>query len=285
MNLKEIIINSEKRNLSLLEEFFFKTWGDTKLWSHDLSHHRRVWNFSKELLITINHHNTKKLQEFCDKLIIACFLHDIGMSFDLGIFHGRQSKKLCQKFLNNNNFIIDDFSDVLSAVENHDNKNYENITRDNLLLTILSVADDLDAFGYTGISRYLEIYLKRGVDLANLGNLISENASGRFENFSKTFGYSAELFKRHKIRYKVLEDFSVQYNKNVSDYKFGRPYPAGYCGVAEIFLEILTSKKELKDYLKNTCEYSNDNIIKNFFCQLGNELHCYKNNSKSDIVF
>jgi hypothetical protein len=32
------------------------------------------------------------------------------------------------------------------------------------MLTILSVADDLDAFGYIGIYRYIEIYLERGIN-------------------------------------------------------------------------------------------------------------------------
>ena len=34
----------------------------------------------------------------------------------------------------------------------------------NDLLTVLSVADDLDAFGFTGIYRYSEIYLTRGIN-------------------------------------------------------------------------------------------------------------------------
>ena len=33
-----------------------------------------------------------------------------------------------------------------------------------IFCTILSVADDLDAFGFTGIYRYLEIYLTRGIN-------------------------------------------------------------------------------------------------------------------------
>ena len=37
------------------------------------------------------------------------------------------------------------------------------------LLTILSVADDLDAFGFIGIYRYSEIYLTRGIDPEKIG--------------------------------------------------------------------------------------------------------------------
>ena len=39
----------------------------------------------------------------------------------------------------------------------------------NDLLTILSVSDDLDAFGYIGIYRYTEIYLTRGIDPEKIG--------------------------------------------------------------------------------------------------------------------
>ena len=42
---------------------------------------------------------------------------------------------------------------------------------------MLSVADDLDAFGFTGIYRYSEIYLMRGINPNQLGHLIIENAA------------------------------------------------------------------------------------------------------------
>ena len=60
---------------------------------------------------------------------------------------------------------------------------------ENDLLNILSVADDLDAFGYTGIYRYSEIYLTRGISPKEIGNLIRENASRRYHNFEKIFGF------------------------------------------------------------------------------------------------
>ena len=41
-------------------------------------------------------------------------------------------------------------------------KNIPVASKPNELLTILSVADDLDAFGFSGIFRYSEIYLIRG---------------------------------------------------------------------------------------------------------------------------
>ena len=35
-----------------LEVFFVRKWGNRMLYSHDISHHRRVWKFAMELLIS-----------------------------------------------------------------------------------------------------------------------------------------------------------------------------------------------------------------------------------------
>jgi hypothetical protein len=50
MDLSDLINRSEKKILKTLELFFEAKWDETKLWSHDLDHHRRVWNYAKELL-------------------------------------------------------------------------------------------------------------------------------------------------------------------------------------------------------------------------------------------
>ena len=34
-----------------LEVFFARKWGNRMLFSHDISHHRRVWKFARELMI------------------------------------------------------------------------------------------------------------------------------------------------------------------------------------------------------------------------------------------
>ena len=67
------------------------------------------------------------------------------MSVDQGIKHGHHSKELCIEFLRKNNLDEDRYKNLLSAIENHDNKEYKIIMASYDLLTILSVADDLDA--------------------------------------------------------------------------------------------------------------------------------------------
>ena len=98
------------------------------------------------------------------------------MSVEPGPRHGKHSRELCLQFLDKNNLPEKDYQDVLDTIENHDRKEYTSKTGKNDLLTVLSVADDLDAFGFAGIYRYSEIYLTRGITPSQIGYLILENA-------------------------------------------------------------------------------------------------------------
>ncbi len=213
MNLADQIIRSENKYLHKLEDFFNEKWGDTKLWSHDLSHHQRVWNNAKELLLNSDNHDISKHETFCDKLIIVCYLHDLGMSVDSGTRHGFQSMKLCEQFLIKNDLNNSDYQDVLTAIEYHDIKDYKNSPDNDPLLLFLSVADDLDAFGHIGILRYADIYLKRGIALEDLGNKVLENAGKRFENFETNFHKYPALIQKHRNRYLVISEFYTAYNQ------------------------------------------------------------------------
>lgn len=203
MKISVEVIKSEEKYLSSIEAFFKKKWGDTKLWSHDLSHHRRVWNYAKELLTCIGDAD----QLFIEKLLIACYLHDSGMSIDPGEKHGIRSRVICESFLKENKIIPADYADLIQAIEYHDNKEYTDSPVDDKLLLLLSVADDLDAFGYTGILRYADIYLERGVSITDLGKMVIENSGKRFQNFEKAFSGYSELVERHRIRYQALISF------------------------------------------------------------------------------
>ena len=185
MNLTEAIESAEKQYKQILEDFFISCFNEKSLSSHGIDHHRRVWNYSKELLRLIPLDYSIKLSQLSSELIIACYLHDIGMSVDPGPKHGKHSRTLCLQFLVINNLPENDYHHVLEAIEYHDNKDYSGNESVNELLTILSVADDLDAFGCTGIFRYSEIYLTREIGFDNIGYMIRENARKRYENLIK----------------------------------------------------------------------------------------------------
>ena len=272
MDLAVSIESAEKQFKQILEEFFISVYNEKSLSSHGLDHHRRVWNYSKELLQMFSSKNSVLDIRLASELIIVSYLHDLGMSVDQGIKHGKHSRDLCVRFLTNLNLLEKDFSDVLYAIENHDNKDYTLSTPGNDLLKILSVADDLDAFGYNGIFRYSEIYLKRGISPGKIGHIICENAEKRFGNLVKTFGSFTIFLKKHSERYYILENFFSNYNRQLSSYHFGSAQPKGYCGVIEIFLFLINNNLQLNDCFPEPEKYSHDEIILWYFTELEKEL-------------
>src|ERR1035437_6487768 len=144
MNIAETIESAEKQFKQILEDFFISVYNEKSLTSHGIDHHRRVWNYSKELMKLFPLKNPAQISQLPAELIIASYLHDIGMSVDPGIRHGKHSKNLCIQFLGKNNLPENDYRDVLEAIEDHDNKDYAFDASMNDLHIILSVADDLD---------------------------------------------------------------------------------------------------------------------------------------------
>lgn len=207
MDLSDKIRSAEGSMKDRLESYFISVYPSDRLFSHGLDHHRRVWEYAKELLRYMEEDGFIFELSFIQKLIMACYLHDIGMATDTSEKHGRHSRELCIKFLRENNLKESHHTDLLSAIENHDNKDYPDTRDQDLLLKILSVADDLDAFGEEGISRYLEIYTERGIEKRSIGKAVRDNARIRFENFGKIFRNHPELVERQKKRYLLLDNY------------------------------------------------------------------------------
>jgi hypothetical protein len=183
------------------------------------------------------------------------------MSIEPGPIHGRHSRELCTQFLAKYNLRETDYKDVLETIINHDIKDYSGGTGIVDMLTILSVADDLDAFGFIGIFRYSEIYLTRGISPLEMGHLIKENAGRRFDNFTKIFEFDSALVEKHRKRYDILENFFTEYNKLVDSYLFGAQQPSGHCGVIDVFINLISNKKDLKDIYQKPDEYFIDPVI------------------------
>lgn len=272
MNLTTIFESAEIRFRQVLEDFFVTVYDEKSLTSHGIEHHRRVWKYARQLTYTISSSDKKFYEDFAEKLIIVCFMHDIGMAVDRGFIHGKHSKSLCIRFLNSQNLKIEDYTDVLEAVENHDNKEYNGTGEVNDLLLVLSVADDLDAFGFTGIYRYSEIYLERKISFSEIGIRIRENAHKRFENFEKHFGFSEELYRVHKLKYELLDSFFEKYNEQLDSYNFESRQPGGYCGAIQLFSKMISDKILITEFLKNSDNYSYDPVIKLLFEGLISEM-------------
>jgi HD superfamily phosphodiesterase len=272
MNLNRTIESAEKQYKQILEEFFISVYNEKSLSSHGIDHHRRVWNYSKELLRLIPPENTTQFSRLPSDLIIASYLHDIGMSVDPGVKHGKHSRRLSLRFLNQNNLNEKEYKDALEAIENHDNKDYTSKSSMNDLLTILSVSDDLDALGFIGIFRYSEIYLRRGISSDKIGFQIRENVKKRFDNFVKTFSPYCEIVLKYRKRYNILDDFFIKYNEQLPAYHFGTLLPSGYCGLIEIFLFMMNNNLQIKDLFTEPEKYSDDPLILSYFAELSSEL-------------
>jgi len=272
MDLFDSIKSAEDTYRLNLEEFFNSVYNERSLPSHGIDHHRRVWSYSKEILNLLPFIETSNIPKLTNDLILACYMHDIGMSEDPGIKHGKHSRNLCVKFLQEHNLPVSNFGDVLEAIENHDNKEYSGNDISDDLLAILSVSDDLDAFGYIGIYRYSEIYLTRGIEPEKIGHLIRDNAEKRFQNFIKKFGTINKITDKHSVRYYTIDRFFRKYNEQLPSYSFGSSHPFGYCGVIELFCHMMDRRIELKEIYLESEKYLVDPTIRWYFNELEKEM-------------
>src|SRR6056297_1378395 len=150
MKLEKLLPSIEKKWQNILLEASGMCFKNVCLPSHDHWHHNRVWEYAKELLKNLSPTKEFTTEEITN-LIIAAFFHDTGMSVTKDESHGKESKHLCQQFFNNNQILVpDNFNLALEAIEQHDDKAYQEHNHDKeiSIKTILSTADDLDAFGY-----------------------------------------------------------------------------------------------------------------------------------------
>lgn len=254
-----------------LELFLNGIFSNTTIDSHGPAHHRRVWVHAKDLLLYREIGSSVKESSFPVKLLIGSYLHDSGMVKETGPRHGIESRIFCEQFLAGNGLNPKDYADLLDAVENHDNKDYLSTGDRTLLYDILTVADDLDALGYTGIYRYLEIYLIRGISINEAGTQILTNIRGRFANLERTFSHVPSLASRFRPRLEIITGFFEKCNMQSKVYRFGAGNPSGYCGVAEIIDSMIRNNSGLNEVIEASIE-SPDRVISWYFGELKREL-------------
>ena len=282
MGVPELLKDAEFKYKKRLEDYFSLIFKDVIIPSHDLTHHKRVWIFAKELLQSLNKRGINIQNDISEKLIIGCYLHDSGMAIDSGKKHGRQSMLFCKRFLEENNLDLELYEDLLSVIENHDNKEYDNKGSADNLFTILSVSDDLDAFGITGIYRYAEIYLSRDINIKELGSLVLENAAKRYHYFKSSFSFDKELLEKYTIKYKMVVDFFSEFNRNSEKYNFSISQKSGNCGVIEVIAETIRNKTfSINDIISNGLK-TDDNSIVDFFKKMAQEIQ--KDNSRNYLI-
>lgn len=174
--------------------------------SHDLKHHQRVWFWAKSLLVALAQKGVEFSNEYVEGLMIAAYFHDVGMVKTLAPEHGRVSAQFAEEFvarcLSEEPVCL---SEIIRAIELHDRKEYLDAELDlhsPSIYTLLTVADDLDAFGALGFYRYLEIYLMRKMDVELIIDAIERNIVVRFGFVSKLLCADESLQRIHTARYK-----------------------------------------------------------------------------------
>ena len=216
INVAERIAQVEQAHCHKLYKEINKIFESTWMPSHNLEHHKRVWALTKELLKSYSKQSFDFSYEFIEALLFAVFFHDTGLTRTVSIEHGKQSAVLAREYLSKHPIQFKSIgAEMLKAIELHDDKEYfsmRNTTSQPTLLSLLSAADDLDAFGAIGVYRYIEIYSMRNISANNIIPSIIENIKKRHMFVRSVLVFDNTLSKKHLKRYRLSIQLLKQLN-------------------------------------------------------------------------
>ncbi len=221
-NTNKYTLENKQELLTLLYQQCRSIFKGHHLPSHDHLHHLRVWNYTNDLLNELSESGRIFTSNEISLMMLSVFFHDTGLTKTLGEDHGAESRKICEVFLNKQSGLFSfDINPALKAIELHDRKESPSSLpagNEDELLKILSVCDDLDAYGPTGVVRYAEIYYLRGISLESMPEKVLKNMAFRFNFFSEQAWIPEAFFLKHKARYRYACNFyeSIR-NKDLSD--------------------------------------------------------------------
>jgi hypothetical protein len=274
--LDKLIRHAEAKWLKALYDSCRRQFKMTHLPSHDETHHLRVWENAKFLLHYLAKHVPVSETDI-ERLIVAVFFHDQGMSETSSKEHGKISRHNCKIFFNVSELTPPPgFEKVLQAIENHDQKNYVNIHKPNEefdVQVLLNTADDLDALGVIGAYRYLEIYLLRDTNMGLLPATILDNLSIRFRHFSETFSDYPSLIKVQTHRYASARNYFKDLNLQLKLLTYSPDLYLGPIGVVNyIRNEIIGKKHSLLEVCNHAISSKTDFYSQHFFERLKKEM-------------
>jgi hypothetical protein len=232
--------------------------------SHDHSHHFRVWQFARDLLIILAETGKQFSRQELELLILAVFFHDTGMSSTQHPRHGTLSREYCEAFLLLNPLSQQaDTTELLDAIELHDDKDYTATNRNPAgLLTLLNMADDLDAFGLVGAYRYAEIYLMRGISCDEIPGKVLMNLDIRYNHLTGLLPLSNAAFARKcKDRFLLTRNFYAAVEGQQNNETNPPPAFSVHRKVLEEIAELVIKKKcnplQLATYEQSSPETQN----------------------------
>jgi HD superfamily phosphodiesterase len=277
------ITEAEQLWLEDLEHHVRSLFSDRYLPSHDHTHHRRVWNISKHLLREIGRSNHLMDYALVEGALAAAWFHDVGMVRSAGERHGSIGSTFCRNFFRGDGRATPrSFREVLEAISNHDLKEegiYSGIVADRRpkLLSILSVADDLEAMGTIGIYRYIEIYLERGIPLRELGERVIQNVNKRFGHLSGCV-LCSNLIGPYKEEWMGVVRFFEHYSNQIAETAHPELIVAGPVGVVNHIRTAGMVEQVRPEFLGNgLSERSTDPFVIDYFSRLQHELEKARN--------
>jgi hypothetical protein len=224
-----LIRRVEQTLVPSLVNYCLDCFSEIYLPSHDVMHHIRTWSFAKNLASSIELSYDKQTIE---NLAMACLLHDTGMSVTLDKEHGPAGENIAEQYISRQGLNRTCFSEALAAIRYHDNKEYQDIGKDETLkpksiLQLLSLADDLDALGTVGVFRYYEIYLLRGMNPSAIPGRVMENLDKRYPRLKRLLdhlpGWTEELKDRYNKIYRFYLDLDKAYISSPVNSENGGP--------------------------------------------------------------
>jgi hypothetical protein len=233
--------------------------------SHNHWHHHRVWKNAKDYIERLYYSKGFFPDELIIQTIIACYFHDTGLTITVNENHGKASSELCAKFFKDNCIPLPEGFDILiSAITNHEIKDEKIIDfNDQPLLHILSIADDIDAFGYVGIYRYTEIYLIRGINAIDLPQKVIGNIDKRFLRLKKSIQQVNIDITYYKKKYAVTRNFFSEHTASFDQIM---------TFIHLIEVEIIENKNEVvgtfQKYLENTSTSELNQVIENTLSEM-----------------
>jgi HD superfamily phosphodiesterase len=273
------IRQTELKWLPPLQEQCSSLFRDTFLPSHDREHHGRVWRNCTLLLREAGGFNPYITKDIIEGLIVAAWFHDTGMSLDTGPSHGKYSRSFCEDFFRRDRSVPPaQLGEALEAIEYHDSKEkmvYRILTAEKApgILELLSVADDMDAFGTTGIYRYVEIYLHRGIPVRELGTGVLQNARFRYLNVTRCCELCTSVRKKLHREFMIIRDFFDLYNQQLAIDPDPENCSVGHLGIVNHIRKHCIGDHVPPHRLYELTGERGDGVLSRYFIDLKNELN------------
>lgn len=275
LTTERFIRNAESRWLPQLQSRCRQIFSQVHLPSHDETHHERVWKHAGELLLQLASHEVVFSENDIEKLIIAIFFHDTGMSVSTRKDHGKISREIAREFLHDKGIPADELKEILDAIEHHDKKDYHlnGGQPEPDLRSLLNLSDDLDALGFVGAYRYTEIYLLREIPLPEIPDMVLKNLSGRFHHMKEYFGFLPDYLKTQIVRYKATRNFFKDLNFQMNQMGDDLSIYYGPVGVVNFLKEyIFRRNMHIVHAAESILLLSGDFYVANFFEKLKKEI-------------